>query len=419
MTKELVSFQVGTHHLNDNPHLNYQLNRTIMWSGGSLDELRPVAARIKDHCSWENELISLGQRALSEGRMVQAIAYYRMAEFFMFEGNPRKLEIYRKARTLFYNHYAQLFEDGTIVRKSIPCENGRLPIWFSLPENKPAKDVILLHGGNDSYIEEFLPVILYLRQNGFAVYLFEGPGQGEVLREQGIPFTPEWEKPVRKILDEFNLDDVTIVGISLGGMLAPRAAAYEKRIKRVVAWSIFPNFLDILVATRKKSLQKIVRLLLSLKAKPLINLILKRQMRKDPLAKWGIEHGMYNLGAKSGYDYLVKADRFQINNVAHLIDQDFLLLGASRDHFIPVEFYKAEIDQLINVHSMTYRLFTAKESAENHCTAGNTKLALDTIMNWIEFVKAHSPNPHLARRADRQLHIADGMIVNDANGRGS
>jgi len=272
------SFRTGTYHLNDEPNFNYQLNRTIMWSGGDVDELRHAGPKIKDSSSWEIELVSLAEKALSEDRIVQAIAYLRMAEFFMFDGNPRKLGIYQKARTLFYNHYADIFENGLITRKTVPYKNGQLPIWISLPEERPAKDVILLHGGNDSYMEEFLSVVLYLRRKGFAVYLFEGPGQGEVLREQDIPFTHEWEKPVGKILDEFNLKDVTIVGISLGGMLAPRAAAFEKRIKRVVAWSIFPNFFDILISTRKKRLQQIARLLLTLKAKPLINLIIKRQM---------------------------------------------------------------------------------------------------------------------------------------------
>ncbi|MGN6714158.1 hypothetical protein [Anaerocolumna jejuensis] len=72
------------------------------------------------------------------------------------------------------------------------------------------------------------------------------------------------------------------------------------------------------------------------------------------------------------------------------ITQDFLLLGAEKDHFIPVEFYKPIIDSLPNVKSLTYRLFTEKESAENHCNAGNTKLALDTIINWIKVIKLSS-----------------------------
>jgi pimeloyl-ACP methyl ester carboxylesterase len=249
--------------------------------------------------------------------------------------------------------------------------------------------VILLHGGNDSYMEEFLPLVHYLHSKEFAVYLFEGPGQGEVLREQGIPFTHEWEKPVGAVLDQFDLNDATIVGISLGGMLAPRAAAYEKRIKRVVAWSILPNFLDVLISTRKKPLQLISRLLLALKAKSLINSVMQRQMEKDSLARWGVEHGMHNMGVGSPYEYLVKADRFKITDIAHLIDQDFLLIGSLHDHFIPVEFYKKEIDCLTNVQSMTFRLFTDKENAGNHCNAGNTKLAIDTIVDWIEFLKSH------------------------------
>ncbi|MFC1851746.1 hypothetical protein ACFL27_16265 [candidate division CSSED10-310 bacterium] len=33
----------------------------------------------------------------------------------------------------------------------------------------------------------------------------------------------------------------------------------------------------------------------------------------------------------SAYEYLVKADRFQIINIAHLIDQDFLLVGVYQE----------------------------------------------------------------------------------------
>jgi pimeloyl-ACP methyl ester carboxylesterase len=92
--------------------------------------------------------------------------------------------------------------------------------------------------------------MLYLSGNCIDVYLFEGPGQGGVMRIQGKHFTYKWEEQVKAILDFFKLDDVTIIGASLGGMLAPRAAAFEKRIIRVIAWSIFPNFMDILISTQ-------------------------------------------------------------------------------------------------------------------------------------------------------------------------
>jgi pimeloyl-ACP methyl ester carboxylesterase len=240
-----------------------------------------------------------------------------------------------------------------------------------------------MHGGYDSSKEEFLGSVLYLRQKGYTVYLFEGPGQGEVLKKCGIPFTHEWEKPVKSVLDHCALDDVTIVGLSLGGMLAPRAAAFEPRIGRVVAWGVMPNFLDVIISTRPRALQLLMKAFLHPWFKFPVNLVANREMEADPMAEWGIKHGCYSFGVDSPYDYLKTADRFQLRDIAGRITQDFLLLGSTRDHFVPRGFYKKEIDSLVNVKSLTFRRFTEREEAENHCNVGNTGLALDTIIAWI------------------------------------
>jgi pimeloyl-ACP methyl ester carboxylesterase len=384
--KEKFAFKTGLLQLHGDPNFNYQLNRTVMWSGGDAGELGAIAAGIHDPASWAREMVKLGDAALARSRTVQAIACLRMAEFFMFDGDPGKTRMYERARGLFYAHFADHFKKSIRIER-VPFEKGFLPVWVSSPGTKKTRDVILLHGGNDSYIEEFLPLVLYLKSLGFAVYLFEGPGQGEVLRLQGITFTPEWEKPAGAVLDAFGLEDVTIVGVSLGGMLAPRAAAFEKRIRRVVAWSIMPDFLDVLVSTRKKPVRLALRAVLSLRLRRLANLMARQQMRRNPMAHWGLGHGMHNFGVKTPYDYLRKAGTFRMTDVAHLIDQDFLLLGAQNDHFIPVEFYKKVLDGLTGVRSLTYRLFTDREMAGNHCNAGNTKLALNTIVRWIDSMK--------------------------------
>ena len=41
---------------------------------------------------------------------------------------------------------------------------------------------------------------------------------------------------------------------------------------------------------------------------------------------------------------------------------------------------------LKNVRSLTFRLFTEKEGAQNHCNVGNGEIVLDTICNWIESI---------------------------------
>lgn len=380
-----MTFKTGTYKLNTEPNFNFQLNRTIMWSNGDINDIKPISKNITSAESWVDQMTLLADKTLQKNRVEQAIAYYRMAEFFMFDGDPHKIVTYRKARDLFYDYYSDVFKHEISIKK-VKYENGHLPVWVSTPTGD-IKDTIVIHGGNDSYIEEFLPIVLYLREAGFAVYLFEGPGQGEVLREHGIPFTYKWEKPVKKLLDHFNLDDVTIIGISLGGVLAPRAAAFDKRIKRVVAWSILPNFLDVLLSSRKPFLQKTIKFLLNHKFKKLVNFILKMQMDKDPMAKWGIEHGMHNMGVSSPFEYLKNAGKFQIFDIAPLIQQDFLLLAAQKDHFIPLEMYKNGINALKNVKSLTFRIFTEKENGENHCNAGNTQLAINTIINWILSIK--------------------------------
>jgi hypothetical protein len=189
-----IDFKTGSFPLHPNPNFNYQLNRTYAWSNGDLGELKAVAAKITDAETWGSELLKLAD-----------------------DGDPAKIATYEKAVQLFYDYHAELFAAGVVKKVNVPFESGHLPVLYTAPANKNPIDTLLLHGGYDSYMEEFLPMLLYLRENGFAGYLFEGPGQGGVLRKQRMTFIPEWEKPVQAILDHFGLDGVTIVGLSLGG----------------------------------------------------------------------------------------------------------------------------------------------------------------------------------------------------------
>jgi cephalosporin-C deacetylase-like acetyl esterase len=51
---------------------------------------------------------------------------------------------------------------------------------------------------------------------------------------------------VAAVLDHYGLDDVTASGISLGGGLLIRAAAFETRIRRAVAWDILDDFIEVI-----------------------------------------------------------------------------------------------------------------------------------------------------------------------------
>jgi pimeloyl-ACP methyl ester carboxylesterase len=62
-----------------------------------------------------------------------------------------------------------------------------------------------------------------------------------------------WMIDLGAVLDYFNLDHITLIGISLGGCLALRAAAYEPRVHRVVADDTDTDHLEVMLGLVKPS----------------------------------------------------------------------------------------------------------------------------------------------------------------------
>lgn len=77
-----VNLKKGVYKLNKERNFDYQLNRVINWDGGRLEDVEKAASGIKNSDDWKRELIRLGDEALAEERIDNAIAYYRMSEFF-------------------------------------------------------------------------------------------------------------------------------------------------------------------------------------------------------------------------------------------------------------------------------------------------------------------------------------------------
>jgi alpha-beta hydrolase superfamily lysophospholipase len=377
-----MEFSIGTYKLHGDPNFNYQLNRAVMLSGGSTDDIAGVSGRITDVKSLIGEMCLLADRALNENREGHALAYIRTAEFFMNESDPDKEKLYWEYKELFYKLNDAVIQENRLLRLDIPFENGFLPVIYGQPE-QGSKGTVILHGGFDSYMEEFLPALIYLKQQDYSVYLFEGPGQGECIHKHHMPFTRDWHKPVGAVMDHFDLKDVTLIGISLGALLALRAAA-DHRISRVVAWSVMSDFFEVVLAGRPAPLRKLLAKLLDIRAKGLVDRVVGRVMRREPRVEWGIRHGIHVFGKETPLEFLTEVRKYRLQDISPRITQDVLLLGAAEDHFIPLQMYKAEIDELSNVRSLTFRVFTRQEHAENHCNIGNLGLALHTIAAWID-----------------------------------
>jgi hypothetical protein len=163
-----------------------------------------------------------------------------------------------------------------------------------------------------------------------------------------------------------------------------RAAASEPRVERLVAYDVFTNLLDANLRQTTAALRGLLRVLLRLRAANLVNGIFARVARRSPVVEWGIEQGMHITGTTSAIEFLQKSKQFQTADVSASIRQDVLLLAGSEDHYVPTEQWHHQIGMLKNARSITARLFTRNESAQNHCQVGNYGLALRTIVKWLD-----------------------------------
>jgi pimeloyl-ACP methyl ester carboxylesterase len=353
--------------------------------------MRAASARIVTYADWKREFLALAERASKQGRVLRAGFYWRSAVFFMQAGDPDR----KSAREKFQSAVRSAYEPELGERHSVPYADGliegTLPAYRLKPER--AKCTIVFFGGFDSYIEELTSAFIYLRDAGYDVIAFDGPGQGGALDEAALPLTADWHKPVSAVLDHFEVEGVALVGLSLGGCLALRAAALEPRVTRVVAYDVLTNLLEVNLRQTGRARRALLKVLLRLNASAAVDWFVERVSRKSPVVRWGIEQGMRVTGARSAFEFLRMSDRFQTNDVSASIRQDVLLLAGSEDHYVPIEQWYSQIEMLGNARSITARLFTRRESAQNHCQVGNYGLVLRTIVGWLDETPIGDPLP--------------------------
>lgn len=222
-------------------------------NGVPLTDFQEVTAgveRWEDWCAaWSKRAAvheALGDRAYADGSKLSAGEHW-----------TRAAVCYHFGKFLFVNDMAQLKAAHT---KAVECRNKALPLLdppgervaipyegkllygnLRKPKGVAKPPVVVMCMGLDSAKEEMDDYEGRFLKRGVATLAFDGPGQGEA--EYDFPICPEYEKPVKAVIDyletrkDVDAQRVGIWGVSLGGYYAPRAAAFEKRIKACIALS--------------------------------------------------------------------------------------------------------------------------------------------------------------------------------------
>lgn len=386
MTK--TKLPVGYHQFSKKPFVNYQLNR--WWSLGytDFDEISEAGRRIRSF--EDNRLVfsELAERAETTGRLRNAAFYWRAAEFLTSPHAPQKAELYERFSATFYDAFA---EDG-IERHEIPYQGRALSAMRLAPLGAPSsgpsgtgRGTVVIHGGFDSFIEEFYCFWRAFAEAGYEVIAFDGPGQGASLIRHGVAADHDWEKPVAAVLDYFGRDDVTLLGISFGGYWCVRAAAFEKRIKRLIVHGPFYDLME--------PQSGFVRGMVSwmLRHRRFLNWSIRLRARAIPTLQHAV-HQVLHVNRKLDADPALAAEWLLQMNKDHihseLVDQDVLVLGGEKDRFQSPKLYHLQMAALVNARSVAGRMFTEAEHAANHCQMGNLGLALDHMVTWLGTVLA-------------------------------
>jgi dienelactone hydrolase len=375
--------------------------------GGSLfGEVLAVATGIKpgDYDSWYDAWNTAADRIAKEAAdqlarnhpisardsFLRATSYYQSSEFFL-HGNPEDPRIARAYRlsTNCYKQGAKLY-NPLIEPIEIPYEHTTLPGYFHHADKTgQPRPMLIMHTGFDGSAEEMhVSGARAAVERGYNVLAFDGPGQYGPLHREGLVFRPDWEKVVTPVVD-FALKQpgvdpkrIALLGISLGGYLAPRAAAFEHRLAALIAndgvYDFAAPFRKSVPADQWEMFEKA----LNSDDAPRIDQMLEAQMKASPTARWSFTHGMWATGAKSPRTFIAKALNYNLREgVAEAIKCPTLVCDAESDIFFRGQ-PQALYDHLTCRKTMVR--FTAAEGAGAHCEVGASRLAFARMFDWLD-----------------------------------
>jgi pimeloyl-ACP methyl ester carboxylesterase len=380
---------------------SFEFLRTVGYApygGADIGECLATASQIREgdfeswYGHWSNrarrvhtladDALKLGKRVSAREAYLRASNYYRTAEFFLHgkPHDPRILVTWGNSRATF--RQAIKLMDTPVEEVLIPYEGTFLPGYFYQPNvSHQPRPTLIVHGGYDSTGEElYFMIAAAAIQRGYACLTFEGPGQGALIREQHVPFRPDWEQVVTPVVDallmrpEVDPARIALMGISLGGYLAPRAAAFEHRLAALIAD-------DGLYSYQFSEKARTVTRIADLFGRAIGQYVLKKVMQRNTGIRWAIENGMFTFQVSSIWDLVEATESWSLSAVANKITCPTLVCEAEKDHFFagqPKMLYEAL------TCPKTLLRFTGEDGAEEHCQLGALLLFNHQILSWLD-----------------------------------
>jgi dienelactone hydrolase len=367
---------------------NYVWNLSVnicLAMGGVMGEIDPANAQVRQIASegedkgtgaffdaWgalADRVYALGEadeaagHALSASeKYLRATAYYMTAERMQsrhFE--PRKAMYAKMVATM--QKAADLGGLGW-ERVEIPYEGSSFPgIFIPAPGPGPHRCMVFTNGLDSVKEMICLAVRDEFAKRGISLLAIDHPGVGEALRLRGLTSVYDTERWAGAAVDyletrpDVDPARIGIVGWSLGGYYAPRAAIYEKRLKLCVAWGANHNWGEL--QTRR----------------------LKNEGDRPVPHYW--DHVTWVWGKGSVDEFMADMPRVTLNGHMDKMTVPFLVVHGANDRQIPSEYAHQSYDQAVNSPERELKFFTDKEGGVEHVSADNMEPVRSYIADWV------------------------------------
>lgn len=358
-------------------------------------------ARPEDRESWYDEWMRLAERLHASGQasaarnhLVSAREAFLRATTYFHTAYLPYLERPVETRLVHaFDRESDSFREAAALTETpceaveIPFEGTTLPGYFCRPDETPEpRPTIIATNGYDStlhmmYFGHALPAI----RRGYNCLIFDGPGQGRPLFRQNLPMRPDWETVIRPVMDfvlarpEVDPGRIAILGWSLGGYLAPRAASGEPRLAACMAdpgqWDLF--------GALKQSLhlpQEVKDALPDVdpdRLQPEVG-----RLVADPLLRWMLGRAMLVHGIDSLLEYVRVTRDYSLSPVVGGIRCPTLVTCAEND---PVSSQATELYEALRCPKLLVR-FADEEGAGDHCEALARSVLHQRAFDWLDEV---------------------------------
>ncbi|KAH6637096.1 Alpha/Beta hydrolase protein [Chaetomium tenue] len=271
-----------------------------------------------------------------------ASSYYRQADFYNHANwtDPRINSFWLEQRAAFDKALAALPVPGERIQ--IPTDNFTIEaIWYAAAADRVKRPTLVIGNGYDAGQEDsYHSFVVPALARGWNVMTYEGPGQPTVRRNDDTGFIPDWEKVLTPVIDELmkrkgcvvDKDRLVLVGISMGGYLAARAAAFEPRIKALIVnggvWDVYEGYAGQLTPDLKELLEAGKQEEFDQAVLPLLD-----SPQVPTLTRWGLGHGLWCFKHHSPYLWLESLKQYTLKDVVDKINVPVLVVDSVFEGF--------------------------------------------------------------------------------------